>query len=203
MMLLGPVLFADKRPVVRLVAAAREGDQRAFSQLVDAYNRQVASVVMSEFLCSADELQDVLQEVWVAAWQSLPSLKDTERFGGWLYALARNRARTLRKRCRREEDHLHRPVPQDDEADDPLESLHAVAGSDPANTVGAQDILRAALEQLPPKERTAFTLRVVVRPPWEYEQIGEAMGGGTVAARVAYSRACKRLAGWWQKEFQQ
>lgn len=187
--------------VAALVAAAQAGDRSAFTALAGLLNRQVAAVVTAELLCGPEELQDVLQDIWLAAWQSLPRLREPARFTPWLYAVARNRTRTFRQRYRREQQRRQEPDPGQGRDDDPLAELPAAAGSDPAVAVGGKHLLTAALGQLPPKERLAFFLRVVIEPPWEFADISRALGAGEVAARVAYSRACKRLATWWKAEF--
>lgn len=189
--------------VVELVRAARGGDEGAFSALVDTFNRRLAQVIYIEYGCGADELQDVLQEVWISAWQSLPSLQAPERFPAWLYALARNRTRTLRNKQRSHESHMVAPPPLDPEQADGLDPLGLAtaeeADSPEAQVTGAA-LREAALSQLPPKERVAFSLRVIAVPPWEFEQIAEALGVKAVSVRVAYSRACERLAEWWKTE---
>lgn len=185
-----------------LILAARDGNQSAFEQLVAAHNRAVAQIAMAECPCSADELQDLLQTVWVEAWKSLPRLRDPERFLPWLWSIARNRARTaLTKRTRREAVEQPAPPADEDDAPDPLEAAPASIAEDPAACALGRDVTRAALDLLSPKERQAFFLRAIAEPPWEYDQIGEAMGTGPIGARVAYSRACKRLAAWWEEEF--
>ena len=71
----------QEKELIDLVIAARDGDEEAFTELVDHYNRQVAQVVRAVFTCSADDLQDALQEVWIAAWRSLPNLRAPEKTG--------------------------------------------------------------------------------------------------------------------------
>jgi RNA polymerase sigma-70 factor (ECF subfamily) len=38
--------------------------------------------------------EDLAQEAFLAAWRALPTLRDPERFGPWLYRIALNRCRS-------------------------------------------------------------------------------------------------------------
>ena len=74
----------------RLVRAARTGDQSAFERLYERY----APVVHGLLLVRAPrcDVDDAVQDVFVTAWQRLDTLRDPAAFGGWISAIARNRA---------------------------------------------------------------------------------------------------------------
>lgn len=76
-----------------LVAAAQTGDRAAFGNLHDRYARMVYGIALA-YLPSADA-QDLVQDVFVAALERLPSLKAATAFGGWLAAITRNKAMDL------------------------------------------------------------------------------------------------------------
>jgi RNA polymerase sigma-70 factor (ECF subfamily) len=63
----------------------------AFEQLVTANTPAVYRLARA---FSGDAAEDLAQEVFLAAWRSLPSLRDPERFGPWLYRIALNRCRS-------------------------------------------------------------------------------------------------------------
>lgn len=73
-----------------LVRAARAGDRDAFDDLYRRHYRLVRAVLLAR-LPRADA-EDLAQEVFLAAWEKLGDLRDEEGFGGWVAAIARNRA---------------------------------------------------------------------------------------------------------------
>src|SRR5712664_2125453 len=73
-----------------LVNSAREGDRAAFGRLYDRYGRMVHGIL----LCRVPprEVDDLVQEVFLAALRQLHALRHVSRFGAWLAAITRNRA---------------------------------------------------------------------------------------------------------------
>src|SRR5438270_13588683 len=72
-----------------LVAASKNGDQEAFAQLVQRYQRIVFNLVY-RMLQQYDEATEITQETFLAAWQGLPSFRGDARFPTWLYRIAYN-----------------------------------------------------------------------------------------------------------------
>jgi RNA polymerase sigma-70 factor (ECF subfamily) len=85
-----------------LVAASKNGDQEAFAQLVQRYQRRVFNLVY-HMLRQYEEATETTQETFLAAWQGLPAFRGDARFPTWLYRIAYNcslRQLELRKRDR-------------------------------------------------------------------------------------------------------
>jgi RNA polymerase sigma-70 factor (ECF subfamily) len=81
-----------------LVAQALAGDQDAFELLVTRYQRQLV-VLIQGFLKDHDQSYDVLQQVNLQLYLSLPILFRNVSLKGWLFQVARNRCLDeLRKR---------------------------------------------------------------------------------------------------------
>src|SRR5467141_5374353 len=81
---------AKSREEDSLVSAARNGDRAAFGRLYDRYGRMVHGIL----LCHVPprEVDDLVQEVFLAALRQLHALRDDSRFAAWLAAITRNRA---------------------------------------------------------------------------------------------------------------
>lgn len=79
------------------VRAAQAGDRDAFDRLVAAYQGVVYKAARS-ILQNPDEVDDLVQEVLLKIWQTLPQLREPERFAGWLRTTARNRAFNFKAR---------------------------------------------------------------------------------------------------------
>ncbi|MCC6179501.1 MAG: sigma-70 family RNA polymerase sigma factor [Chloroflexi bacterium] len=76
------------------------GDQAAWETLVRNYARLVYAVIRR---CGIDgeEAADLFQDVWLAAWDGLPSLRDERGLAGWLATIAARQAqRAIRRRAR-------------------------------------------------------------------------------------------------------
>ena len=85
-----------------LVAASKNGDQEAFAQLVQRYQRRVFNLVY-RMLRQYEEATEITQETFLAAWQGLPAFRGDARFPTWLYRIAYNcslKQLELRKRDR-------------------------------------------------------------------------------------------------------
>ena len=86
----------DEGDVVSLVAAAREGDRGAFGRLYLRYARMVHGILLGRV--PIGEVEDLVQDVFVAAMRQVHTLRDVNCFGGWLAAVARNRANDYHRR---------------------------------------------------------------------------------------------------------
>ena len=75
---------------VALVHAARAGDRFAFGQIYQRYGRMVHGILLSRVPPSA--VDDLVQDVFLKAMLQLRHLRDLSSFGGWIAAIARNRA---------------------------------------------------------------------------------------------------------------
>jgi len=73
-----------------LVSSAREGNRAAFGLLYDRYARMVHGILLSRV--PPPEVDDLVQEVFLAALRQLHALRDVARFGAWLAVITRNRA---------------------------------------------------------------------------------------------------------------
>ena len=85
-----------------LVAFSKNGDQEAFAQLVQRYQRRVFNLVY-RMLQQYEEATEITQETFLAAWQGLPAFRGDARFPTWLYRIAYNcslKQLELRKRDR-------------------------------------------------------------------------------------------------------
>ena len=76
--------------IARLVRRAQAGDDDAFGELYQRFARMVHGVVLARI--ARTEVDDVVQDVFMAAYQRLGELREPAAFGGWLATIARNRA---------------------------------------------------------------------------------------------------------------
>jgi RNA polymerase sigma-70 factor, ECF subfamily len=82
-----------------LVAAAQCGDEAAFASLHARFQRLVHGIVLARV--PLGEVEDLVQEVFVHAWQHLAAIRDRGAFGSWIAMIARNRATDYHRRAPR------------------------------------------------------------------------------------------------------
>lgn len=82
-----------------LATQAALGDRRAYSVLVRAYGPQLAMLVRTYGVIPGD-VEDVVQEAFVAAWRALADYDSSKSFRAWVCQIALNKARDWRRRRR-------------------------------------------------------------------------------------------------------
>jgi RNA polymerase sigma-70 factor (ECF subfamily) len=165
-----------------LVGRAKDGDVRAYEQLVLRYQGPMFRLAV-KMLAHRGDAEDVVQEVFLNAWRKLGQLGEDAAFVGWLYRATTNRClNTIRAR-----------KPQADVDLDTAESPRADLQPERAAQVSGQlSALNAALAQLTPEQRACWLLREVHGR--SYEEIGEAVGANATAVRGRIARARAQLA---------
>ncbi len=76
---------------VALATRAKAGDVEAFSRLVDRFKLPLCAAI-HPMVKDWHVTQDLAQDVFVAAFEGLPELRDPGRFRAWIFTIARNRA---------------------------------------------------------------------------------------------------------------
>jgi RNA polymerase sigma-70 factor (ECF subfamily) len=165
-----------------LVARARDGDVLSFEALV---RRRQASMygLAVRMLADHAEAQDVVQEVFLAAWRRLPEIRIDAAFPTWLYRATTNRCLNRlrnRNRTRRLDDH---------------EMLEAVRSDQPDRVtemhIQARDLV-LALDHLTPEQRACWLLREL--HGLSYEDIADIVRATVPAVRGRIARARAQLA---------
>jgi RNA polymerase sigma-70 factor (ECF subfamily) len=81
-----------------LVLAAQKGDRAAFGGLYARYARMVHGILLARV--PANEVDDLVQDVFLRALPRVSDLRDVARFGPWLAAITRNRANDYYRQTR-------------------------------------------------------------------------------------------------------
>jgi RNA polymerase sigma-70 factor (ECF subfamily) len=161
--------------LARLVHAAQGGDRLALGELYGQYARVVHGIVLSR--APRDAVEDLVQDVFVIAMERIGALRNPEAFGGWLAAIARNRATDYLRRAARTTG-----LTDDFECDGatrPVDAAPHPAGA--SDRIEALAVL-AAIRSLPEAYRETLMLRLV-----------EGMTGPEIAARTGLTPASVRV----------
>lgn len=164
----------------QLVSASKNGDQDAFSLLVQRYQRRVFNLVF-RMLQNYEEASEVTQEAFLAAWQGLPSFRGEARFSTWLYRITYNCAlKQLETRKRDQALQTALQAEQTFESADPKNAL--------LDMLDNQEMVQEQLSQLPPKYRIVLILRHL--QDMTYEEMAEVltMPVGTIKTHLFRAR---------------
>ncbi|HEX8776086.1 MAG TPA: sigma-70 family RNA polymerase sigma factor [Pyrinomonadaceae bacterium] len=91
-----------RSPHASLVEAVRRGDQSAFTRLYELYGPMVHGILLARV--PWNEVDDLVQDVFLHAYRRLHTLRDDNAFGGWLAMITRNRAIDYHRRSRETEE---------------------------------------------------------------------------------------------------
>jgi RNA polymerase sigma-70 factor (ECF subfamily) len=133
-------------PDRELVEACLAGDDRAWATLVERYGRLIDAVIRRYRLRDEDHA-DVFQDVCIAIWRDLPTIRDRERLGPWIVTVAGRHSWDARRRLRprlgeQEGDEVLTSVPDSQPGPEELMTRHE-----------ARVEVRAALATLPERSR--------------------------------------------------
>lgn len=170
-----------------LVRRAQQGDQQAFTVLVDLHGPRVlaaARLVTGD----ADDAADVTQEVMVRAYRNLRLLRDPARFTQWLNGIFRHVCQDHRRTCAVREALLA-------EAQEGLTALEQVpeALSVEREVMGRmlEEAVREKALELPPAYRAAVACRVLL--DMQYQEIAELLEVPVGTAKSLVHRGRKML----------
>lgn len=169
-----PATQAAERSLAELVARARAGEEPAQSELFRRHVERVYGFVR-RLLPDAADHDDIVQDVFVQAMESLHRLREAEAFGGWLRGIAihivKNRLRKQRL-LNRLGFRRSRSAPPDD-----LAIAELVSPSAPPDVLVELRAVYRTVAKLDPNLRTALILRRVegLSVPAVAEQLGRSL----------------------------
>ena len=146
----------------RLVELTRRGQQSAFEALVARYQARLLAFCR-HMLASREDAEDVLQEVFAAAFNALLADDREINVRPWLYRIARNRSL----------NHLRRATAIGVDSMDVHVADGGVSTSDKAHRREEFRLLLDDISRLPETQRSALVLREM--DALSYEQIADAM----------------------------
>jgi RNA polymerase sigma-70 factor, ECF subfamily len=171
-----------------LVRRAQSGDEAAFEELIKKHQQRVFGLVTG-VLRRRDDVEDVVQQVFLKVFVSLKRFDHRSAFSTWLYKVSVNECWDyLRKR-------KVRPLMYEaDLSEDQVSRLDGVASADrppenPSERAEARDLLERMLEKLPDEDRQLLVLKEV--EGFSVQELAEMLdlNVNTVKVRLFRSRA--------------
>jgi RNA polymerase sigma-70 factor (ECF subfamily) len=163
-----------------LIARWKRGDERAAGELVARHAQALARFAAS--FGASDEIDDLVQDTFVRAFQSLDGFRGDSSFRTWLFTIER---RLLLDRRRAEKRRPSRVEVQEGDAATEYDALDSMVADEAASRV------REAMTRLSPTQREVFALRVA--QGLSYKEIAELVGTTEGAARVHYHNAMRAV----------
>lgn len=180
-------LAHGKDAELALIAAARDGDAAAFSDLVAANQDRIFASVLRQ-VRDEHKAADITQEAFIQAYKALDTYEDRARFSTWLYRIAMNlitshyrHERAQKRGGDRGKTSLNiEGMPEPDSGD-----------RAPDDQVAANDIgmhVRAAIDELDDEYKQVILMRDL--QDMSYEEIADLLGipPGTVRSRLHRGR---------------
>jgi RNA polymerase sigma factor (sigma-70 family) len=158
----GPSALLRLQSDERLIALTRKGHHAAFEVLCSRYQSRLLSFCR-HMLSSKEDAEDVLQEVFAAAFNAVLADERAINVRPWLYRIARNRSL----------NHLRRNTATGMDSMDVHFAENGISTSDKVLRRESFRELIADVHQLPETQRTALLLREI--DAMSYEQIAQAM----------------------------
>lgn len=168
---------ADDRIVAGRVI---DGDVEAFEVLVRRYTPMMRAYARRVLGADAD-VDDVVQEAFVIAWQRLAELEDPAAVKSWLMRIVSRKAMD-RVRARRPQIDIDGIDPPASPTATPAHAVEARAGV---------EALSAALSELPETQRQSWVLREIGGST--YEEVAAELGVPVTTVRGLLARARKHI----------
>ena len=172
---------------LEIYEALQRGDQEAaFRRLVRQHGK-VVQTVSYRLLKDQARAEDVMQETFMKAYETIDTLHDPKRLGAWLKSIAWHRSIDIlraEKRAHAHQTTLEQQVAGDDTAPAP-EALAALTSEEERRA------LKDCLDALPPDKRAAVVGRFFAHR--EYSELAAATGEKTDTVRIRVARAMPEL----------
>jgi RNA polymerase sigma-70 factor, ECF subfamily len=181
-------------PDRRIAALVIEGNHQAYNQLIERYWGRIFARVHA-LLGNREDAEEVTQDAFRRALESLPAFRWEASFSTWLYQIASNLARNRYwywKRRRRERGvPLEAPLGGDDglRLSDVLPSGEADPG-DRLRWSEFHGAIEGQLRRLPARHREVMELRLLEDLSYEDISARLSIPLGTVKSRIARARHC-------------
>lgn len=156
--------------------------REAFNDVIRQYSEPIYWQIR-RMVENHDDANDILQNTFLKAWQSVEGFRGDAKLSTWLYKIALNESITFLAKERKrlslsiddEESHLANLIESDEYVDGDALALK----------------LRKAVATLPEKQRLVFNMKYF--DEMKYEQMSEILGTSVGALKASYHLAVKKI----------
>ncbi len=169
----------------KLVAQCLAGDERAWIALLDRYKNLIFSIPL-RYGAPHQDAADIFQAVCLDLFNELPRLRDANALQGWLIRVTTNKCYHWKRRQINNENDL------DDGELDNL-SANELISPDVLAEVEREQMVRDAIQQLPPRCREMIEMLFFDHPPMPYNDVARRLKLATGSIGFIRGRCLKRL----------
>ena len=177
-----------KNDDIQLIQRVLDGDDTAFSALVRKYQKPVHALVWRK-IGDFHIAEDITQDTFLKAYQSLSTLKEPQRFASWLYVIAANYCKMWLRKKRLWTQSLERTSSA--QLENATYSGYVVEENTRTAIEAQREVVKRLLGKLQESERTVITLYYLGE--MTYEEISEFLGVSVAAIKNRLYRARRRL----------
>lgn len=178
-----------ERDDAALFKACRKGDETAWDELVDRYQRLVFAIPRRAGLPES-AAADILQEVFLTLFQKLDEIERPEKIRSWLVTTAKFKTWGVV----RSEKGSHAPATEE-------EMEHEMAALEDENplvedalvTMEQQHMVRTALKKLEERCQKILAMIYLTEPSASYAEVADAIGVGATSISPLRTRCLKKL----------
>ena len=156
--------------------------EKAFTVIVKRYQEKIYWQIR-RMVIRHEDADDVMQHVFIKAWNGLDNFREDAKLYTWLYRIAVNETLTYLEQQKK------RSAVSMDEVGEQLENrLTSEKGYDEKQAMWK---LQKAIQQLPEKQRVVFNLRYFEE--MSYDQMSEVLETSVGALKASYHHAVKKI----------
>lgn len=141
-----------------IVSRVLVGDKSAYELIMRKYNPRLSRIVRG-YLSDGDDIEDVIQEAYVRAYEALPRFERRSSFSTWLIRITINEALARVKRRKRHMALAEGSSDEHQEAEEILQNRETPLGT--LMNAELKEILEKAVGDLPEKYRSVFLMREI------------------------------------------
>jgi RNA polymerase sigma factor (sigma-70 family) len=165
-----------------LLEACLNGDQTAWSTLVERYKNLVYSVPV-RYRLAPEDAADVFQQVWLALYSELPNLRRSGALRSWLLSVASHKCYHLKRQQSRTEN----------SGDEALDRIPSEFPAEWQRQSEREQSFRDAMSFIPPRCRQLVRMLFYEDPPLPYAEAAARLGLAEGSIGFIRGRCLKKL----------
>jgi RNA polymerase sigma-70 factor, ECF subfamily len=176
----------------RLVQRFKDGDARAFDEIVGRYYERMLAIA-NQFLRNHGDAEEIAQDTFVRVHRALAGFRGDSSLATWLHRIVVNLARNRYWYFHRRQRHMGISLdgPLGAESNETFSELIATPDADPARRASVEEfnvMVSVCMRSLAPSQQEILSLRNHLHR--SYDEIAAALGtnAGTVKSRIARAR---------------
>lgn len=174
-----------------LIKACRRGDESAWNELVERFQRLVITIPRRAGL-SEEQAADVFQEVFLTLFEKLDELEQPEKIRSWLVSVTKFKTWGII----RSEKGFYSQLSENEEIEREIASLkdQSPLADEILIEIEQQHLIRTALQQLEERCQKIIAMIYLRRSPASYEEVAAAIGVNKTGISPMRARCLRKLA---------